>query len=73
MLFDGISFFGVTDPKLESYRTNGSPGWCGDLCKYFAAIIVTLLTLLIVIFEAKLFGTVVSKTENYDLLVSDAY
>ena len=64
MIFDSYGLFGIIDPKLEQYKTNGSPGWCGTLCQSATFVVVIFLSIMIIIQEAKLFGTIVSKSSD---------
>lgn len=43
MMLDNFRFFDIDDPKLETYKTNGSAGWCGSATKYIFYLGITIL------------------------------
>lgn len=71
MMLDNFRFFDIDDPKLETYKTNGSAGWCGSATKYIFYLGITILGIWIVIGEIANFGTLVSQQTNYESLKSD--
>ena len=61
MMLDNCSFFDIDDPKLVSYKTNGSAGWCGSATKYVAYASVFFLGIWIILSEFSNFGTIVGQ------------
>ena len=73
MMLDNFSFFDIDDPKLASYKTNGSAGWCGFATKYVVYTSIIILGILIIKSEISNFGKVVGQSTNYETLKSDDF
>lgn len=48
MMLDNFRLFDIDDPKLNSYKTNGSAGWCGSLTKYVVYLSIIIIGIWIV-------------------------
>ena len=61
MMLDNFRFFDIDDPNLESYKTNGSAGWCGSATKYVAYTAIFILGIWIIVSEFSNFGRIVGQ------------
>ena len=61
MMLDNFRFFDIDDPKLASYKTNGSAGWCGSATKYVVYTGIIILGIWIILSEFSNFGTIVGQ------------